>query len=141
MRSLPQARFDRSLLSITQRNLEARKGLFYYLNQVTDDLENRIREGIPPAEAATHTLERKFIPEFEEFRRQELAKRVHGFGAIIDRFFEIDAGWNTPKFWIGLVRALFGTATGIASASSEQLTNKNLAFRFLARFHGSSTQH
>lgn len=127
------ARAIDEVLEIRRKYEDERKGFSLFLNEVADEVENRLRNGIGLDEAALRTVERNIVPKFEEFRRKSKINRAGWFARVAKGFAEIDATFASPKFFFQLSKALFGAAIETAANESELASNKNQAFRFLAR--------
>ena len=125
------------ILEVRDYLKDTKEGLAYYINEMTDDVERRIREGnLSDIEAAQRTFERKIQPQYEEFRRKLLAKKT-GFWSKVavagGKFMQVDAAPWTPKFW-GAVIEMFGVSLDALTKDDQEnlLSNKSQAFNYIA---------
>jgi hypothetical protein len=125
------------ILEVREYLKDSKEGFAYYINEMTDDVERRIREhNLSGIEASQKTFERKIQPQYEEFRRQLAAKKT-GFWSKVavagGKFLQVDAAPWTPKFW-GAVLEMCGVSLDELSKSEQEnfLSNKSQAFNYIA---------
>jgi hypothetical protein len=115
---------------------DTKEGFTYYINQMTDDVEQRIKSGnLTEMVAAQKTFERKILPLYAEFRRQLAAKKTGYWANVLAAsadFFKVEATPWTPKFYGELLKWL-GVALNLTAKDEEALlTNQSQAFQYLA---------
>src|SRR5207249_1171416 len=63
------------ILEVRDYLKDTKEGFTYYIHEMTDDVEQRLKGGnLYEIEAARKTFERKILPQYEEFRRQLAAR-------------------------------------------------------------------
>jgi hypothetical protein len=137
-----QALNAEQILEIRGYLKDTKEGFTYYINQMTDDVEQRMKSGnFSEMEASQKTIERKILPLYEEFRRQLAAKKTGYWANVLSasaEFLKVDAAPWTPKFY-GEVLKWLGVALNLTAKDEEALlTNQNQAFQYLAtleRYH------
>jgi hypothetical protein len=125
------------ILEVRDYLKDTKKGFTYYIHEMTDDVEQRLKGGnLQEIEAAQKTFERKILPLYEEFRRQLVARKTGYWANVLSAsadFLKVDATPWTPKFYGELLKWL-GVALNFTAKDEEMLlTNKNQAFQYLAR--------
>jgi hypothetical protein len=125
------------ILTVRNKTKDNREGFTYYIQELTSEVEDRIREG-DTIEAvsryASSVAETKIIPKFKEFTRQIQAERAGFWKNALDKtgkVFEIDAAPWTPKFWGELVKALGFGFLSTMEERKKNLSNEVQAFKFL----------
>lgn len=125
------------ILEIKEKVKDSKLGYQQYLNQLADDIEQRILSGNEnELVAARKTAERKVIPEYENYLKQITAKEF-GFGTKVlsagGKFLQVDAAPWTPKFW-GAIIECFSSILGHAADRDKDsyLSNEKQAFCYLA---------
>jgi hypothetical protein len=131
-----QALNAEQILEVRDYLKDTKEGFTYYINQMTDDVEQRIKSGnLTGTVAAQKTFERKILPLYAEFRRQLAAKKTGYWANVLSAsadFFKVDATPWTPKF-LGELLKWFGVALNLTAKDEEGLlTNQSQAFQYLA---------
>ncbi|HKU75255.1 MAG TPA: hypothetical protein VJR02_15195 [Pyrinomonadaceae bacterium] len=125
------------ILTVRNKTKDNREGFNYYIQELTSEVENRIKNGDTieaVSQYATSVAETKIIPKFREFTRQIQAERAGFWKNALDRtgkVFEIDAAPWTPKFWGELVKALGLGFLSTVEERKKNLSNEVQAFKFL----------
>jgi hypothetical protein len=124
------------ILEVRDYLKDTKEGFTYYINQMTDDVEQRIRSGnLSDMEAAQRTLERKILPLYEEFRRQLAAKKTGYWANVLSTtadFFKVVVTPWTLKSYGELFKSL-GVALNLTAKDEEALrTNQSQAFQYIA---------
>jgi hypothetical protein len=124
------------ILEVRDYLKDTKEGFTYYINQITDDVEQRIKSGnLTEMVAAQKTFERKILPLYVEFRRQLAAKKTGYWANVLAAsadFFKVDATPWTPKFYGELLKWL-GVVLNLTAKDEEALlTNQSQAFQYLA---------
>jgi hypothetical protein len=125
------------ILEVRDYLKDTKQGFTYYIHEMTDDVEQRLKGGnLSEIEAAQKTFERKILPQYEECRRQLAARKTGYWANVLSAsadFLKVDATPWTPKFYGELLKWL-GVALNLTAKDEEALlTNKNQAFQYLAR--------
>ncbi len=114
-----------------------KQGFIDYLLEMTDDVESRLISGTNSIDyAAKKTMERKFIPHYNEFRRQLEAKDIGFWSKVLEgggKFLKIDAAFWAPKFYGEIIQILCEIFGKGAEAHLKNLSNKNQAFSYLGK--------
>lgn len=116
---------------------DTKEGFTQYVNEMTDDVEQRLKGGnLSEIGAAQKTFERKILPQYEEFRRQLVSRKTGYWANVLSAsadFLKVDATPWTPKFYGELLKWL-GVALNLTAKDEEALlTNKSQAFQYLVR--------
>jgi uncharacterized protein (DUF1330 family) len=125
------------ILELRQLTKIAKQGYRQYLNQLSDDLEQRLATGnTAELETASKIAERKVIPEYEQYVKQ-MKKQETRFGAKFleasGKFMQIDASVWTPKFWGALIEIFSSTLySAVEQDQDRYLSNERQAFHYLA---------
>jgi hypothetical protein len=124
------------ILEVRDYIKDTREGFASYVSEMVDDMETRLKSGLSQEEAAHRTIERKFLPKYNEVRRQLTSKKTGFWSKVLaagGKFLKIDAAPWTPKFYGSLFETFFGSSDEIAKAEIEARSNANQAFQFLAK--------
>jgi hypothetical protein len=128
------------ILRIRNETQPYREELVLYLNQLVDDVEVRLKAtGGDECEAAKRTVERKIVPEFEEYLRQrnlEAEKALVGMLKHVAKGVEVAWGilmapWNF-RHYTEASKLLLDVADSSNEKKLQQASNKHRAFQFLA---------
>jgi hypothetical protein len=125
------------VLEIREKTKNNREGFSMYIQQLSAEVEQRIKEGDTIRDVskyATGVVETKLIPEFKEFERQLNLEKAGRWESILDKtgkLFEIDAAPWTPKFYGELLEALGLSVLGTLKERRASMSNKTQALRFM----------
>lgn len=125
------------ILEVRELLKDTKEGFTYFIFEMADDVEGRIRSGdLTEVEAAKRSVERKLLPQYAEMRRQLEAKHT-GFWANVlatgASILQIDATPWTPKFYGQVLEAFFGPIGKTAEAEEQARSNANQAFQYVTK--------
>lgn len=130
-----QALTAEQVLEVRDYLQDTKEGFKDYIYTMVDDVEKRLKNGDKfELEAAQKIAERKILTSYDEFCRQLKAKKTGFWSKVLvsgGKFLQIDAAPWVPKFWGGLIGALFGSVDEAEKRAEEAQKNKSQAFQYL----------
>lgn len=129
------------ILKLREEVAQYKQGFVDYLNQMVDDVEDRlIKTGGDDREAAMRTIERKIVPEFDEFLARELPERVKWWSGLVKRaaastksvISVVLLPWNIANY-PGVVENSAGIVEHIADRAVQQAKNQHRAFQLIGK--------
>jgi hypothetical protein len=124
------------ILNVRTKVKDTREGFSMQLQQLSRDIEDRLRGGESSNEIAylvKTIIETKLVPYYHEFKRQLAVERTSKGKRILDligRISEIDVAPSTPRFWAEFLKAL-GLTLPSPAEQKEKLSNESQAFQFM----------